>query len=204
MRCAIPAAGWPGNQNAEDWSYCPSVAVMIVGLNEGDTIQHALESVYGTYPRMEIFVVDDGSTDDMAAKANAFAKHHRGVTVLSRKLRGGKSSAMNMPLPLINSEIVVVIDSDSHLAEGAIWRIVQPFKYPEVGAVSGSVAARNPLSISARGYKPLNTVAQFSWVGFCCRDSGSWESSREPWARFENQHSTASEVGMSDPVKTET
>jgi hypothetical protein len=36
----------------EDWSYCPSVAVMIVGLNEGDTIKHALESVYATYPRM--------------------------------------------------------------------------------------------------------------------------------------------------------
>ena len=80
-----------GAEEEEDWSYCPSVAVMIVGLNEGDTIQHALESVYDTYPRMELFVVDDGSSDDMAAKAEEFAKHHRGVTVLSRKLRGGKS-----------------------------------------------------------------------------------------------------------------
>ena len=51
---------------------------------------------------------------------------------------------MNMPLPLIKSEIVVVIDSDSHLAPGAIWNIVQPFRDPEVGAVSGSVSARNP------------------------------------------------------------
>ena len=131
-------------EEAEDWSYCPSVAVMIVGLNEGDTINNALESVYDTYPRMELYVVDDGSTDDMAANAAEFAKTHRGVTVLSRKMRGGKSSAMNMPLPLIKSEIVVVIDSDSHLAPGAIWRIVQPFKDPQVGAVSGSVSARNP------------------------------------------------------------
>ena len=127
----------------EDW-YCPSVAVMIVGLNEGDTIAHALESVYGTYPKMELYVVDDGSTDDMAANAAEFAKTHTGVTVLSRKLRGGKSSAMNMPLPLIKSEVVVVIDSDSHLAPGAIWNIVQPFRDPKVGAVSGSVSARNP------------------------------------------------------------
>ncbi len=133
-----------GVETDTDWSYCPSVAVMIVGLNEGDTIQHALESVYDTYPRMELYVVDDGSTDDMAANAAEFAKTHRGVTVLSRKLRGGKSSAMNMPLPMIKSEIVVVIDSDSHLAPGAIWNIVQPFKDPRVGAVSGSVSARNP------------------------------------------------------------
>jgi cellulose synthase/poly-beta-1,6-N-acetylglucosamine synthase-like glycosyltransferase len=126
----------------EDWSYCPTVAVMIVGLNEGDTIKSALESVYDTYPKMDLYVVDDGSTDDMAANAAEFAKTHRGVTVLSRKLRGGKSSAMNMPLPLITAE--VVIDSDSHLAPGAIWNIVQPFKDPKVGAVSGSVSARNP------------------------------------------------------------
>ena len=51
-------------EEEEDW-YCPTVAVMIVGLNEGDTIAHALESVYGTYPKMELYVVDDGSTDDM-------------------------------------------------------------------------------------------------------------------------------------------
>lgn len=132
-----------GADEEEDW-YCPTVAVMIVGLNEGDTIKHALESVYDTYPKMELYVVDDGSTDDMAANAAEFAKTHKGVTVLSRKLRGGKSSAMNMPLPLIKAEVVVVIDSDSHLAPGAIWNIVQPFKDPTVGAVSGSVSARNP------------------------------------------------------------
>jgi len=135
--------GYLVEREPDQW-YCPSVAVMIVGLNEGDTIAHALESVYGTYPKMELYVVDDGSTDDMAANAHEFAKTHSGVTVLSRKLRGGKSSAMNMPLPMIKAEIVVVIDSDSHLAPGAIWNIVQPFKDPMVGAVSGSVSARNP------------------------------------------------------------
>ncbi|MFT5302545.1 MAG: biofilm PGA synthesis N-glycosyltransferase PgaC [Mariniblastus sp.] len=133
-----------GSAEEEDWSYCPTVAVMIVGLNEGETIKNALESVYDTYPKMDLYVVDDGSTDDMAANASEFAKKHRGVTVLRRKIRGGKSSAMNMPLPFIKAEIVVVIDSDSHLAPGAIWNIVQPFRDSEVGAVSGSVSARNP------------------------------------------------------------
>ncbi len=133
-----------GPAKTQEFDYCPSVAVMIVGLNEGDTIECALQSIYGTYPRLEIFVVDDGSSDGMAGKALRFARSHRGVTVLSRQERGGKSSAMNMPLPMIKSEIVVVIDSDSHLAEGTIWQIVQPFKDPQVGAVSGCVSARNP------------------------------------------------------------
>lgn len=133
-----------GTNQPRTYDYCPSVAVMIVGLNEGETIEHALRSIYGTYPNLEIFVVDDGSTDGMAEKAENFAKQNPGVTVLRRKLRGGKSSAMNMPLPMIKSEFVVVIDSDSELAEGAIWNIVQPFRDPKVGAVSGCVIARNP------------------------------------------------------------
>ena len=133
-----------GTNQPRTYDYCPSVAVMIVGLNEGETIEHALRSIYGTYPNLEIFVVDDGSTDGMAEKAEDFARHHPGITVLRRKLRGGKSSAMNMPLPMIKSEFVVVIDSDSELADGAIWNIVQPFRDPKVGAVSGCVIARNP------------------------------------------------------------
>lgn len=136
--------GLLGRNTEREYDYCPSVAVMIVGLNEGDTIVHALRSIYGTYPVLEIFVVDDGSTDGMAEKAEEFAINHPGVTILRRKERGGKSSAMNMPLPMIKSEIVVVIDSDSELAEGAIWNLVQPFKDSRVGAVSGCVIARNP------------------------------------------------------------
>ena len=128
----------------KDATYFPSVAVMIVGINEADTIEHALRSIYGTYPNLEIFVVDDGSTDGMAEKAERFAAKNRNVTVLRRKQRGGKSSAMNMPLPFIKSEIIVVIDSDSELAPGAIPMIVQPFADPKVGAVSGCVSSRNP------------------------------------------------------------
>lgn len=127
-----------------DCPYQPSVAVMIVGLNEGDTIEHTLRSIYGSYPRLEIFVVDDGSDDGMAEKAARFASCHSGVTVMRRRQRGGKSSALNMPLPFIRAEIVVVIDSDSELAPGAIELIVQPLSDPRVGAVSGCVAARNP------------------------------------------------------------
>ncbi len=143
--CVRDSFRWLFGGTAEtNCRYCPSVAVIIVGFNEGDTIQHALSSIYGTYPRMEVFVVDDGSTDGMADKALAFARQHSGVTVLRREKRGGKSSALNMPLPLVRAEIVVVIDSDSHLDDATIWHIVQPFQDAAVGAVSGCISSRNP------------------------------------------------------------
>ncbi len=128
----------------QSFQHCPSVCVVVAGLNEADTLYYTLESVWGTYPKMEIIVVDDGSTDGMSRVANIFAEKHESVRVLSRPQRGGKSSALNFALPFTNAEIIVCVDSDSHVGPAAIWEIVQPFSDPRVGAVSANVVARNP------------------------------------------------------------
>jgi cellulose synthase/poly-beta-1,6-N-acetylglucosamine synthase-like glycosyltransferase len=138
---------WARGTPAETaFSYCPSVCVVLAGYNEGDTIEATLYSVWGTYPRLEIIVVDDGSTDDMFAVARRFARSHPGVLVLRKPERGGKSSALNFGLAHARAEVVVGVDTDSHLAREALWEIVQPFQDPRVGAVSGTVLARNPFT----------------------------------------------------------
>lgn len=133
-----------GHETTQAYQYCPSISVVIAGLNEGDTIGITLESIWGAYPRMEIIVVDDGSSDDMAEVSMNFARTHSGVLVLKKPRRGGKSSALNFALPFATGEIVVCVDGDSLLSPGAIWEIVQPFSDPQVGAVSGAVLARHP------------------------------------------------------------
>jgi len=129
-----------------NFDYCPSVCVVLAGLNESETISATLQSLWGTYPRMEVIVVDDGSTDGMAAVARRFAKRHEGVMVLSKPKRGGKSSALNFALPYTEAEVIVTVDTDSHLDPSAIWEIVQPLKDPHVGAVSAVVRTRNPFT----------------------------------------------------------
>ena len=121
----------------------PSVCVILAGLNEADTVGATLESVWGSYPDLEIIVVDDGSTDGMTSVAEQFAKTHEGVIVCRKSQRGGKSSALNFALPLATAEIIVCVDTDSHLQPQAIWEIVQGFADPRVGAVAGTVLARN-------------------------------------------------------------
>lgn len=128
----------------KDYSHCPSVCVVIAGYNESKTIAATLASLWGTYPRLQIVVVDDGSLDGMFAVAQEFARQHAGVVVLRRPRRGGKSSALNFGLQYARAEIVLSVDADSHLAPGAIREIVQPFRDPRVGAVFASVLARNP------------------------------------------------------------
>ncbi|MEQ1827866.1 MAG: glycosyltransferase [Pirellula sp.] len=122
--------------------YCPSVSIVIAGLNEGDTIRRTLERVWGTYPKMQVIVVDDGSSDNMASESRSFASEHPEVVVISKR-RGGKSSAMNAGLAYANGEITIILDADSELAPTAIWDIVQPMQDPRVGAVSGNVRVRN-------------------------------------------------------------
>lgn len=132
-----------GKPATEAFRHCPSVCVVVAGLNESRTVEATLRSVWGSYPRLEIVVVDDGSDDGMTHVATEFARSHPGTTVVRRQRRGGKSSALNSALPFTRAEILVCVDSDSHLGPSAIWEVVQPFRDPEVGAVSGTVLGRN-------------------------------------------------------------
>ena len=124
------------------FDYCPGITVIIAGLNEGPSIRKGLTRLWGSYPVLQIIVVDDGSSDDMSKTANEFAREHPDVVVIT-KTRGGKSSALNAGLPFAENEIVVILDADSELSKTALWEIVQPLKNPAVGAVSGNVLARN-------------------------------------------------------------
>ena len=128
----------------ESLTHLPQCCAVVAGLNEADSLGQTLDSLAGAYPNLEIVVVDDGSDDGMSEVASAFAKHHPMTTVVRKPERGGKSSALNAALPYTDAEILVCVDSDSHLGESAIYEIVQPFTDPRVAAVSGTVLVRKP------------------------------------------------------------
>lgn len=152
---------WAARRPTLAFEHCPTVCVILAGHNEEETIEATLTSVWGSYPRLEVIVVDDGSTDDMTPVSRRFAETHAGVQVLRRPRRGGKSSAMNFALWQTQAEVIVIVDADSHLGPNAIWEIVQPLKDPAVGAVSATVLARNPfvnLVTWLQAYEYLNTI----------------------------------------------
>ncbi len=133
---------WFRGDEEVPYGYCPSVCLVVAGLNEAEGLERGLSNVWGSYPRLEIVVVDDGSNDGMSDVAHRFARTHSGIKVVTKK-RGGKSSAMNAALPLTRAEVIVVVDADSELARDALWEVVQPLADPNIAAVSGNVMVRN-------------------------------------------------------------
>ena len=91
----------------------PLVSIVIPAYNAAATLPYTLESAASqTWPRKEIIVVDDGSTDDTAAVADRFAS--RGVKVVSIANRG-LSGAVNYGIALAQGEYIQELDADDIL-----------------------------------------------------------------------------------------
>lgn len=88
------------------------VTVAIPAYNAAATLDETLMSVRRqSYPELEIFVVDDGSTDGTAAIARRHAAVDARVTLI-RKANGGVSAARNEALDRATGALFATIDAD--------------------------------------------------------------------------------------------
>lgn len=101
----------------------PLVSILTPAYNAepwiAETITSALRQ---TWPRKEIIVVDDGSTDRTLLVASKFSKD--GVTVVSQK-NSGASTARNHAYSLCHGDYIQWLDADDLLAPDKISRQVE-------------------------------------------------------------------------------
>ena len=92
-----------------DSEYFPQVTLLIAAFNEAEYIRDKiLNTVDLDYPRekISILVVADGSTDETPQIVKEFPE----VTLLHKKLRLGKVSAVNRAMREVTDEIVIFSD----------------------------------------------------------------------------------------------
>ncbi len=127
----------------------PSVTVIIPAYNEGAMIAKSVASVASAlYPsdRLEIIVVDDGSTDDTWTHIErAAARYPHLVTSVRFPENRGKRAGLAEGFRRARGEVVVTIDSDSVIDRETLLAIAGPFRNPRVGAVAGKVVVYNRL-----------------------------------------------------------
>ncbi len=117
-----------------DKDYNPKLSVLIPAYNEEKTIGECIRAVLASnYPKVEITVIDDGSTD----KTSEIAKKN-GVRVIKTN-HLGKASALNDGLRKVNGDIIVVIDADSKIKKDALTKLASQFNDKDVGVASGLV-----------------------------------------------------------------
>jgi glycosyltransferase involved in cell wall biosynthesis len=96
----------------------PLVSILITAYNAEDTIADTLESaVAQTWPRKEIIVVNDGSTDRTADVVRQF----KDVKLVSTE-NHGLSGAQNNAFPLSQGDYIQYLDADDLLAPDKIER----------------------------------------------------------------------------------
>jgi glycosyltransferase involved in cell wall biosynthesis len=111
-----------------------SLSVVIPAYNSAETLERCLNAVTRQLaPGDEVIVVDDGSTDDVAAVASRFR-----ATIVRLDRRSGVAAARNRGADRATRPVLFFVDADVVLHPDAIASGRARFVDPSVDAVIGS------------------------------------------------------------------
>lgn len=129
----------------------PDVSMIIPTHNEAVNISDCIESllVQDYNGRIEIIVMDDGSTDDTKRIVSGY-KNVRFVQSSKPGKPVGKTLTVNKGVSLASHELIGVLDADSYLDVNAIRNMARHFENPVIGAVVPIVKVHNPRNLIER------------------------------------------------------
>jgi cellulose synthase/poly-beta-1,6-N-acetylglucosamine synthase-like glycosyltransferase len=157
---------YQGLDELRDSVVTPPVTIIMPACNEQDVVVESVRSILKTdYPNLEVFVVDDGSTDETLARlVDAFrlvkmdliyrarmATHAvRGfyanpripnLLVISKE-NGGKPDALNVGINMCRTPYFCTLDADCILERDALLRLMRPIVASPINTVASGGIVR--------------------------------------------------------------
>jgi len=128
----------PVNSFDNDYSELPSITMIIVVRNEENRVMDKLSNCREiNYPEdlLEICFVSDGSTDGTNEILNA----RQDITFFEEPEHLGKPAQLNNAVSRTNGDFIVFSDVRQKYGKDTLLKLINNFKDPEIGAVSGEL-----------------------------------------------------------------
>lgn len=135
---------------AENPDYEPEVTLFVAAYNEKDYVDEKVKNSFSlNYPKEKVkhVWVTDGSNDGTPD----LLRKYEGVEVYHLDERGGKIGAMNRGMQFVKTPIVIFSDGNTNLGEDSVREIVNLFRNPKVGCVSGEKRIKSKEADAAAG-----------------------------------------------------
>jgi Glycosyl transferase family 2 len=138
----------------------PTISVVLATRNRSPLLRRAIQSVLAqTYPRWELIVVNDASTDDTPSVIEAVNDER--VRMIDSD-GSGASRALNLGLREASGSIVAFLDDDNLMAPGWLRAATVAFQeQPDLNAVYG--AQLRSREAGSPGEASLLFVSPFDW-----------------------------------------
>ena len=140
---------FPSAKVKKDYSYQPTVSVLMPCYNEGKTVYETIESISkSNYPieKFEVIAQDDRSVDDSHEWILKAQRDFTNIRVRAgrNEVNCGKARTVCNALQLSTADIIISIDSDCIFHPDAIRELTACFSESRIGSVGGRVGVRNP------------------------------------------------------------
>ncbi len=130
-------------------SHYPSTTIIVPCWNEEKTVSKTVDSLLALhYPKdkLQIFIIDDGSTDRTWEVVQKFANNPQ--IKLFHKENGGKHTAVNLGIENSTSALIGCLDADSFVDKDALHEIARSFNEdPEMMAATPILIVHEPKTI---------------------------------------------------------
>ncbi len=165
--------------------YEPIVSIVVPCMNEEQVIAHTLQQCFkAKWPKekLEVIVINDGSTDRTAEKIAEVKKKYPELVVITFEKNRGKREGMAAGFRIAKGDIVVQLDSDSYIEPKTFANLITPFANPQIGAVCAHAdvanADYNTITKMQSGYyyiafRVLKAAESVLGSVFCCSGCSS-------------------------------